>query len=58
MKIYGARVNSRGVLEVYYKDDRDRHYIGYVHGNVEKMVRELEARGIKVEWEPQIKILF
>ena len=56
MKIYGARVNHKGVLEVYYKDDKGRHYIGYINGAIEKIIEELEARGIKVEWEPQIRI--
>ena len=56
MKVYGARVNSRGVLEVYYKDDKGRHYIGYINGAIEKYIKELEARGIEVEWEPQIRI--
>ena len=56
MRVYGARINHKGVLEIYYKDDRNRHYIGYVHGNIEKIIEELEARGIKVEREIQIKI--
>jgi len=58
VKILRAFVNSRGFLEIHYEDDKGRNWIGRIHGAIEKIIEELEARGIEVEWEPQIKIPF
>jgi len=56
MKILRARINHLGILEVYHRDQKGRYWIGRIHGNIEKIVRELEDRGIKVEWDTQIRI--
>jgi len=56
LKILKARVNHLGILEIYHRDQRGRYWIGRIHGNIEKIVRELEDKGIKVERDVQIRI--
>ncbi len=56
LKILKARINHRGILQIHYRDQRNRSMIGYIHGDIERVVKELERRGIKVEWDTQIRI--
>ena len=55
LKILKARINHRGILQIHYRD-QSRSMIGYIHGDIERVVKELERRGIKVERDVQIRI--
>ena len=55
IKILKAFVNHQGVLQIHYRKN-NQSWIGYVKGNIEKFITELEKRGIKVEWDTQIRI--
>jgi len=56
MKVYAAKVDFRGRLQLFCVDDKGKYWIRYVHGAIEKFIEELERRGIKVEWDTQIRI--
>ncbi len=55
IKVRKAVVDYRGTLRIYYRKN-GQSWIGYVKGNIEKFITELEKRGIKVEWDTQIRI--
>jgi len=55
LEIIKARVNPRGALQIHYRKN-NQSWISYVKGNIDKFIAELEKRGIKVEWDTQIRI--
>jgi len=55
IKILKAFVNHHGVLQIHYRKN-NQSWIGYVKGDIDKFIAELEKRGIKVERDVQIRI--
>jgi len=55
IKVRKAVIDHRGTLRIYYIRN-GQSWIGYVKGDIEKFITELEKKGIKVERDVQIRI--
>jgi len=55
IKVRKAVIDHRGTLRIYYRRN-GQSWIGYVKGDIDKFIAELEKRGIKVERDVQIRI--